>query len=123
MKRAGKTIECFNDIRKYLFEHKVPALTFIRDGKTEILYTQMYIDEKDNEIERLNNEIKILLQENNNKEKVIIKQDNIINELEKMLLKLNDRLNYEEDFCLDTYDIDDILDKLKELKESGNNDK
>lgn len=36
---------------------------------------------KDKEIERLHNEIKTLLKENGNKEKVIIKQNNIIDEL------------------------------------------
>lgn len=65
------------------------------DCCTWIVKLRKQVSEKDKEIERLNN---------------------IINELEKMLLKLNDRLNYEEDFCLDFYDIDDILDKLKELK-------
>lgn len=92
MKRTGKTIECFNDIRKYLFEHKVPALTFIRDGKTEILYTQMYIDEKDKEIERLNN---------------------IINEIEAIV--------YADISNIDCrISIQEKLDKLKQLKENNN---
>lgn len=43
-RRSGKTIQCFEDIRKYLFEHKVEHLAFIRDGKLEIVYTQKYID-------------------------------------------------------------------------------
>ena len=38
------------------------------------------LNEVDEEIERLNNDIKILLKENGNKEKVILKYDNIIKE-------------------------------------------
>lgn len=40
---------------------------------------------KDNEIERLNNDIKVLLKENENKEKVIKAQDNIIKEVRELL--------------------------------------
>lgn len=46
------------------------------------------LNEKDKEIERLNNDIKELLKENSNKEKVILKQDNIINEIEKEVAML-----------------------------------
>ena len=101
MKRAAKTIECFNDIRKYLFEHKVPCLQFIRDGKVEVLYTQMYIDEKDKEIERLNNiikntavELEILL-ESGNKDLIKMQLRNIVFRLQE--LKGSDKewvLNY-----------------------------
>ena len=72
------------------------------------------IQEKDKEIERLNNDIKILLKENDNKEKVIIKLNNIINELEKYLEDLidNDCVSIEA-----TEIYEDTLDKLKELKE------
>ena len=45
-------------------------------------YKKLYKD-TESERERLNNDIKILLKENENKEKVILKYDNIINELEK----------------------------------------
>lgn len=44
-----------------------------------IEYQVQLIDSLDKEIERLNNDIKELLKENSNKEKVIKIQDNIIN--------------------------------------------
>ncbi len=54
-------------------------------GRTQFVREiQMQINDnkkKDKEIERLHNEIKTLLKENGNKEKVIIKQNNIIDEL------------------------------------------
>ena len=50
---------------------------------TDIIYNS--IEEKDKEIEKLNNDIKILLKENDNKEKVIIRLNNIINETIKYL--------------------------------------
>lgn len=70
------------------------------------------------EIDKLNNDIKELLKENENKEKVIIKQDNIINELEKSLKE-------EYDYCDKHLDpafgtgmgvATRMLNKLKELK-------
>ena len=62
------------------------------------------------EIERLNNDIKVLLKENENKEKVIKAQDNIINEFEEWL-----NAKYEE--MHDIWYIK-VLNKLKELKGS-----
>lgn len=120
MKQAGKTIECFNDFRKYLFEHKVPALTFVRDGKTEILYTQMYIDEKDKEIDRLT-------AESTEWESKYYDLQNIINDLEKGIFKIrqstftkynsnewNNCLSYEDDIA----PLLKIIHKSRELKES-----
>lgn len=51
--------------------------------------TELYKEnqEKDKEIEKLNNEIKTLLKENGNKEKVIIKQNNIIDNTIKYINK------------------------------------
>ena len=43
---------------------------------------------KDREIERLNNDIKVLLKENENKEKVIKAQDNIIKEVREYINSL-----------------------------------
>ena len=68
------------------------------------------IEEQDKEIERLNNDIKELLKENGNKEKVIKAQDNIINELEKYLIEQVEK-SYSNDY-------DNVLDKLDELKGS-----
>ena len=42
----------------------------------------------ENEIERLNNDIKVLLKENENKEKVIKAQDNIIKEIREYINKI-----------------------------------
>jgi uncharacterized protein YllA (UPF0747 family) len=58
-------------------------------GGTTIIPTEIFnelYDDATEEIERLNNDIKELLKENSNKEKVIIAQDNIINEFDKWLL-------------------------------------
>jgi flagellar motility protein MotE (MotC chaperone) len=74
------------------------------------------LQEKDKEIERLNNEIKTLLKENSNKEKVIIKQNNIIGAIEKYLLEL--RLTDVPGKTI----VYRLLDKLKALKEGNNND-
>jgi hypothetical protein len=88
------------------------------------------LQEKDKEIERLNNEIKTLLKENGNKEKVIIKQNNIINELEESIQKEIDRTNkliLEDISMIEINNIRKMLNdtrqcilfKLRELK--GNN--
>ena len=45
-------------------------------------------EEKNKEIERLNNDIKVLLKENENKEKVIKAQDNIIKEVREYINKI-----------------------------------
>lgn len=73
------------------------------------------VHEQEFEIERLNNDIKILLKENENKEKVILKYDNIINELEKIL---NARIYNAETKEEIIYSIEDksILDILQKLK-------
>lgn len=76
------------------------------------------------ENQRLNNDIKILLKENEAKEKVIIKQDNVLNEFEKWLIDLKTpKTNYWGDRGY-TYmlKIDVILDKLNELKEKYTNE-
>ena len=67
------------------------------------------------EIERLNNDIKILLKENENKEKVIIKQNNIIEELEKWLKEENEYSDYKDVFYREHMGY--VLDKIQELKE------
>ena len=82
------------------------------------------IYEKDKEIERLNNDIKILLKENDNKEKVIIKYENIINEaIDKaktmkasMLLDTVDGIDIDSQFVHNLFELIDFLEK-KELKE------
>lgn len=63
------------------------------DKEMKEFWKDKYFEMQDNyhnaneEIKRLNNEIKTLLKENANKEKLIIKQNNIIDELEKELNK------------------------------------
>ena len=69
-----------------------------------------------NEIDRLNNDIKTLLKENEAKEKVIKKQDYIINELEEWLKE--DFKKVYRDMGHRNNIINEVLDKLKELKEN-----
>ena len=71
------------------------------------------IDTKDKEIERLNNDIKELLKENSNKEKVIIAQDNIIKEVREYIEHAQ---NYgkEKILYINGNDILEILDKVEE---------
>ena len=94
--------------------------------------------DKDKEIEILNNDIKILLKENNNKEKVILKYRDIINQLEteanKNIQVCNNRgFNFisstDEVKILDDFEFNEyigylvsleILDKLNELKSDDN---
>lgn len=82
------------------------------------LVIQQYVDDWLDEIDRLNNDIKTLLKENEAKEKVIKKQDYVINELEKWLIEYRtfiDIPDYYEEGIIDC--LDEALDKLKELKE------
>ncbi len=77
-----------------------------------------YITNLQKEIDRLNNDIKTSLKENEAKEKVIKKQDYVINELEKWLIEYRtfiDIPDYYEEGIIDC--LDEVLDKLKELKE------
>lgn len=64
----------------------------IKRLKEEYMILQNASDEveegKDREIERLNNDIKVLLKENENKEKVIKAQDNIIKEVREYINSL-----------------------------------
>ena len=55
------------------------------------------LQEKNDEIERLNNDIKVLLKENENKEKVIKAQDNIIKEVREYIEYQLENLDFEED--------------------------
>ena len=79
------------------------------------LVIQQYVDDWLDEIDRLNNDIKTLLKENEAKEKVIKKQDYVINELEKWLKE--DLKQVYRDAGYRNNIINEVLDKLKELKE------
>ena len=75
------------------------------------------------EFDRLNNDIKILLKENGNKEKVIIKQDNIIKEVREYIKEntLNyytdiEETNEEFELICDPQELLEILDKEREVK-------
>lgn len=60
-------------------------------GGTTIIPTEIFnelYDDATEEIERLNNDIKVLLKENENKEKVIKAQDNIIKEVREYINKI-----------------------------------
>lgn len=90
-------------------------------GGTTIIPTEIFnelYDDATEEIERLNNDIKVLLKENGNKEKVIIAQDNIIKEVRE----------YIEELAEDTEDYIGEIDRrrkveLLEILEGENNDK
>ena len=77
---------------EYEKEYKV-ELT--KDG-VECFYN-ILLEEKNKEIERLNNDIKELLKENENKEKVIKAQDNIIKEVREYIEYQLENLDFEED--------------------------
>lgn len=86
----------------------------IKEGINETTFKNLMEERKENQ--RLNNEIKVLLKENEAKEKVIIKQDNVLNELKewfKEFHKYQSRLKWnEEDY------IEFIKHLENELKES-----
>jgi hypothetical protein len=70
------------------------------------------------ENQRLNNDIKVLLKENESKEKVIMKYENVLNELEKWLKDVD---VFQMNFIKNKDHITPykaVLDKLNELKES-----
>ena len=69
------------------------------------------IELQEKEIDRLNNEIKILLQENNSKEKVIIKQENIIKIMEKYFELIID-LGYDYDGLNQEESLKKLIDEL-----------
>ena len=67
---------------EYIQENKNYYEERINELNDKVKYYQNKTQRQHKEIERLNNEIKTLLKENGNKEKVIIKQSNIINRME-----------------------------------------
>lgn len=69
------------------------------------------------EVDKLNNDIKVLLKENEAKEKVIKKQDYAINELEKWLKEFETK---EFNYNFLVVRVKDIQDKLQELKDGNN---
>ena len=81
------------------------------------------INEKDKEIERLNKDLDTAIEICNNRQKEIVKLNNIINELEKYLEQ--QWLEWKDEYNFEVYSMakEDkvILDKLKELKESERN--
>ena len=64
------------------------------------------------EIERLNNEIKTLLKENGNKEKVIKAQDNIIKEVRAKLYDLNYKVKEIHNVPFDISEIFEMIEIL-----------
>ena len=70
------------------------------------------------ENQRLNDDIKILFKENEAKEKVIIKYDNVLNELEKWVYQFREEHKNDTGIFDKFLTTREVLDKLKELKES-----
>lgn len=58
----------------------------------------------------------------NKLDKEIERLNNIINELEDMIVIKLQRDYHEYDYRINTGDLEEIYDRLKELKESGNNE-
>lgn len=89
-------------------------------GGTTIIPTEIFnelYDDATEEIERLNNDIKELLKENENKEKVIKAQDNIIKEVRGKLYDLNYKIKEIHNVPFDIseiFEMIEILDKEKE---------
>ena len=67
------------------------------------------------ENQRLNNDIKVLLKENEAKEKVIIKQDNVLNELEEWLEEDDEVSNISFEMGKH-FNYKDVINKIYELK-------
>ena len=102
-----KIIEENQKIKKY-YEYDI-------DASKEI------IAELEKENQRLNDDIKILLKENEAKEKVIIKYENVLNELEKWLEEKQDLTcgcGITLEYIIVRYAYKNCLEKLNELKES-----
>ena len=91
-------------------------------GGTTIIPTEIFnelYDDATEEIERLNSDIKELLKENENKEKVIKAQDNIINEFDDFITNVDSHINLgdeSEEFIL-------VRDRWLELQELKGSDK
>lgn len=84
-----------------------------------------YITDLQQEKEKQDSKIKVLDKENHDllddaiKSEIEIRRLNhIINYIVEELETLKHRLDYEEDYCMEDIDIDNILKKVKELKES-----
>ena len=71
---------------------EITDIEVLKDGYRSlnklIMINESKLDQQQQEIERLNNDIKELLKENGNKEKVIIAQDNIIKEVREYINKI-----------------------------------
>ena len=89
LKKEEREIERLKAIVEGTKENRNELQEEIKRLKEEYVILQNASDEveeeKDKEIERLNNDIKELLKENGNKEKVIKKQDNIIKEVRECI--------------------------------------
>ena len=88
-------------------------------SKEELIADLDYIEELENENERLNNIIKADEKNYSNLVKEWKKQNNIIDELEKYI---NEEYTYDE-VGMKIFDASTLQDKLKELKEEKNEQK
>ena len=107
------------NIIKWLKEHNENAfkehnILEITDPKEVIMIEKEEYYNLKEENQRLNNDIKILLKENEAKEKVIIKYDNVLNELEEGLQEAYKELQPNELINGRIF----IENVLKDLKES-----
>ena len=57
-----------------------------------------------------------LIEEIIEKDKQLDKYKNVIDKIKENLKKIKYRLEYEEDYCMEDYDIDEILELLEEVE-------
>ena len=100
--------ELYNDIVEMLSNGNFLQLNGKAINLTEL---NEYINVQQEEIERLNNDIKELLKENENKEKVIKAQDNIIKEVREYIEVCSRVVNNNTDVVCDYESLMSILDK------------
>jgi hypothetical protein len=111
------------DTIKWLKEHNENAfkkhnILEIEEPKEVVVIKKEEYESLKEENQRLNNDIKVLLKENESKEKVIMKYENVLNELEKWLKDVD---VFQMNFIKNKDHITPykaVLDKLNELKES-----
>lgn len=97
--------EVLEDVKRHLDYVEATKQMSIRDNQIKKMYE---------EIDRLNNDIKILLKENENKEKVIKAQDNIIKKAREYIIYWH----YRNDFRINSFTTG-VKEELLEILEGS----
>lgn len=105
------------DLEKEIAKGNVSPIAFYNPDGSNMLYTQKYVEEKDKEIERLNN---IILNQQKRIDKIIQAIDEILiyNDLSDTTSAFGNAPR-ELKFYLSECDTLEEFDKLKELKKEG----